>query len=101
MTDLNTILRAKLEDTTTVKFECPVKAGDNILYSCALGRVKAVVRSVTFGPTARPGYSIPWLNITLLADPATGRRFDSNIYLPGDENSLSMYKVTVDNKPQL
>lgn len=72
-----------------------IKAGDEIVYSCAAGRLRATVRSISIGATARPGHSIPWLNITIHADPKLGRRYASNVMLPGDSNSLKCYKVEV------
>lgn len=70
-----------------------IKAGDEIMYSCALGRVRATVRSITIGATAKPNHSIAWLNITIHADPAKNRRFASNVSLPASTGDLKAFKV--------
>ena len=77
--------------------ELNIKTGDIIEYSCAAGRLRATVNKVKFGPTTRPGYSIPWLYITIQADAKNGRRFAGNVSLPADSGSLSAYKVEVIN----
>jgi hypothetical protein len=70
-----------------------IKAGDEIMYSCAAGRLRATVRSVRFGATARPGHSIAWLNITTHVTPT--RTYPSNLSIPADADSLKMYQVEV------
>jgi hypothetical protein len=73
--------------------ELNIKAGDEIMYSCAAGRLRATVRSVRFGATARPGHSIAWLNITTHV--TTTRTYPSNLSIPADADSLKMYQVEV------
>lgn len=68
-----------------------LKAGDEIIYTCAAGRLRATVRSITIGATARPGHSIAWLNITTHV--TKDRRYPSDLSLPADANSLKMFKV--------
>jgi hypothetical protein len=67
------------------------KAGDKIMYSCAAGRLRATVRGVHFGPTAKYGHSIPWLKLTTM--PTKTRPFPSDLTIPADADSLSMFKV--------
>jgi len=73
--------------------ELNIKAGDEIMYSCAAGRLRATVRSVRFGATARPGHLIAWLNITTHVTPT--RTYPSNLSIPADADSLKMYQVEV------
>ena len=68
-----------------------IKAGDEIVYTSAAGRLKATVRSITIGATAKPGHSIAWLNITTHV--TKGRKFPSNISIPADAGSLKGFKV--------
>lgn len=68
-----------------------IKTGDEIMYSCAAGRQRALVRSVRSGPTAKTGVSIPWLHITVL--PTQSKPFPSYLSLPADASSLKMYNV--------
>jgi hypothetical protein len=75
--------------------ELTIKAGDMIKYSSGAGRLAAIVRSISIGPTAKPNHSIAWLNITTLPDPANGRKFASSFSIPADADSLKMYKVEV------
>lgn len=70
-----------------------VKAGDVIFYTSGAGRRKAVVKSITIGPTAKPDHSIAWLN--LLVPAQNGARFDTEIYIPADADSLKMFRVEI------
>ena len=68
-----------------------IKAGDEIVYSCAAGRLRATVRGVTIGATAQHGHSIAWLNITTHI--TKQRPYPSELRIPADADSLKMFKV--------
>lgn len=70
-----------------------IKAGDTIRYTSSAGVLTAVVDSITIGPTAKPGLSIAWLNITTHATPT--RRYESSFSIPADPGSLASFKVQV------
>ena len=67
------------------------KAGDQIRYTSAAGTRLATVRNIEVGPTARPGYSIPWLSLFVPAQ--KGAKFDTNVTIPADTASLKGFKV--------
>jgi len=67
------------------------KAGDQVRYTSAAGTRVAQVRKIEVGPTARPGYSIPWLSLFVPAQ--NGSKFDTNVTIPADANSLKAFKV--------
>ena len=71
--------------------ELNLVSGDEIMYSSAAGRQRAIVRDVRVGPTAKVGHSIPWLHITVL--PTKTKRFPSYLSIPADEGSLIGFKV--------
>ena len=68
-----------------------IKAGDTIRYTSAAGTRVAQVRNVAVNPTARPGYSIPWISLHVPAQ--NGAKFDTNVTIPADPSSLKMFKV--------
>ena len=68
-----------------------IKAGDEIVYTSAAGRLNATVRSITIGATAKPGHSIAWLNLTTRVTKT--RKFPSDLSIPADAASLKMFKV--------
>lgn len=67
------------------------KAGDSVRYVSAAGTRLAQVRKIEVGPTARPGYSIPWLSLHVPAQ--NGAKFSTNVTIPADEGSLKAFKV--------
>ena len=73
--------------------ELNIKAGDEIVYSCSAGRLRATVRSISIGATAKPGHSIAWLNIT--THTTKTRRFPSDLSLPADAGSLKAFQVEI------
>ena len=69
--------------------ELKIKAGDEIKYTSAAGRLRARVDSITVGATAKAGHSIAWLNLNVYG-------FNKpTISIPADANSLKMFKVEV------
>jgi len=68
--------------------ELAVKAGDKIRYTSAAGTRFATVKSITIAPTAKPGLSIAWLNLTVF-----GGKFPSDVSIPADSGSLKAFKV--------
>jgi hypothetical protein len=70
-----------------------IKAGDTIRYTSGAGTLKAVVESITIGPTAKPGLSIAWLNLTV--PPTATRKYETQISIPADPGSLAGFKVQV------
>jgi hypothetical protein len=72
--------------------ELNIKAGDEIRYTSAAGRLRARVDSITVGATAKAGHSIAWLNLKVYG---FNDRFKSTISIPADANSLKMFKVEV------
>jgi len=71
--------------------ELSIQAGDKIRYTSAAGTRVAQVRNVSINPTARPGYSIPWLSLFVPAQ--NGAKFDTNVTIPADTASLKGFKV--------
>jgi hypothetical protein len=67
------------------------KAGDQVRYTSAAGTRVAQVRKIEVAPTARVGYSIPWLSLFVPAQ--NGAKFSTNVTIPADEGSLKAFKV--------
>jgi len=80
-----------LDSNKTEQRMLTIKAGDKIRYTSGAGTLNAVVESITIGPTAKPGLSIAWLNLTV---PATvTRKYETQISIPADPASLKGFKV--------
>jgi hypothetical protein len=71
--------------------ELSLKSGDKIRYTSSAGTLNAVVESITIGPTAKPGLSIAWLNLTV--PPTVTRKYETQISIPADPASLQGFKV--------
>lgn len=67
--------------------ELTINTGDNIRYTSALGERLAKVLGIRIAPTAKPGHSIPWLDLTVYGH--SGKV----VSIPADTNSLKMFKV--------
>jgi hypothetical protein len=71
--------------------ELNIKAGNEIVYSSAAGRLRATVDGISIGATAKRGHSIAWLHITTHA--TRNRPYPSQLRIPADNNSLLMFKI--------
>lgn len=67
--------------------ELTINAGDKIRYTSALGERLAEVQGIRIAPTAKPGHSIAWLDLTVY-----GHR-GQVVSIPADTNSLKLFNV--------
>lgn len=65
--------------------------GTDIRYTSAAGTRIAKVKNITVGPTARPGFVNTWLTLEIPVQP--GVKFSNSIQIPGDNDSLKMFRV--------
>ena len=65
--------------------------GTKIRYTSAAGTREAVVDNIKVGPTAKPGFMNTWL--TLLIPVQRGVKFETKVQIPGDNGSLSAFRV--------
>ena len=70
-----------------------ISIGSKIQYTSAAGTRKAVVKNISIGPTARPGFRNTW--ITLDIPVQDGVKFSTTLQIPGDTSSLKCFKVVV------
>ena len=71
-----------------------ITIGSKITYTSAAGTRRATVKNISIGPTAQPGFMIPW--ITLEIPVQDGVKFASTVSIPGDNGSLKGFRVVVD-----
>ena len=65
--------------------------GTKIRYTSAAGTREAVIDNIEVGPTAKPGFMNTWL--TLLIPVQRGVKFETKVQIPGDNGSLSAFRV--------
>lgn len=70
-----------------------ISIGSKIQYTSAAGTRKAVVKNISIGPTAQPGFMNTW--ITLDIPVQDGVKFSTTLQIPGDTGSLKCFKVVV------
>lgn len=68
-----------------------LKIGSKVMYSSAAGTRQATIKEIKIGPTARAGFLNTW--ITLDIPVQDGVKFATTCQIPGDNNSLAMFKV--------
>ena len=65
--------------------------GTKIRYTSAAGTREALIDNIKVGPTAKPGFMNTWL--TLLIPVQRGVKFETKVQIPGDNGSLSAFRV--------
>ena len=68
-----------------------LKIGSKVIYTSAAGTREATIKDIKIGPTARTGFLNTW--ITLDIPVQAGVKFATTCQIPGDNASLSMFKV--------
>jgi hypothetical protein len=68
-----------------------LSAGTKIRYTSAAGTRDAVIKSITIGPTAKPGFMNTWLTLEIPVQ--TGVKFSTTVQITGDNNSLKAFKI--------
>jgi hypothetical protein len=67
--------------------------GTEIRYTSAAGTRSAIIENIKVGPTAKPGFLNTWL--TLRIPVQKGVKFSTTVNIPGDNGSISAFKVQV------
>ena len=67
--------------------------GTNIVYTSAAGTRQATIKEIKVGPTAKPGFLNTWLVLSIPVQ--RGVKFPTSVQIPGDNGSLSAFRVAI------
>jgi hypothetical protein len=70
-----------------------ISIGSKIQYTSAAGTRKAVVKNISIGPTAQPGFMNTWITLEIPIAKKLGAY--TTVQIPGDNGSLKAFKVVV------
>jgi hypothetical protein len=70
-----------------------ISIGSKITYTSAAGTRRAMVKNISIGPTAKPGYMIPWITLEVMISEKLG--VTNTLQIPGDSASLKAFRVVV------
>ena len=71
--------------------ELTLTIGTKIVYTSAAGTRRATIKNISIGPTAKPGYMIPWITLEVMISEKLG--VTNTLQIPGDSGSLKAFKV--------
>lgn len=71
-----------------------ITIGSKITYTSAAGTRRATVKNISIGPTAKPGYMIPWITLEVMISEKLG--VTNTLQIAGDSGSLKAFRVVVD-----
>lgn len=70
-----------------------ISIGSKITYTSAAGTRSATVKNISIGPTAKPGFMIPWITLEVMISEKLG--VTNTLQIPGDSASLKAFRVVV------